>query len=317
MLQALATAATKFVQDLSLAWRPVRRPTVSEPQPAPPSRSPLQPLRRVVLTDGVSRTLFEEYAEHQAGSRGEEETGWLILGHRQADEALVLATLPAGTQREAGVAHVRFNSLGQAVGYRIVRRQDPRLTLLGLVHTHPGSMRHPSDGDYRGDSRWVRQLRGKEGIFGIGTADAGSNGVVSAQPKPHVQTWGQLRLSWYVLGESDSRYRPVPVDLTLGPDLARPLHELWPTLETHAAALERLAVQQADIGFARVAGKHGPALSVTLPLAEPERALCLLLEGDTVSYLVERDGDLLAADVQEPRLDAGVYRLLAELAASS
>src|SRR5207244_3069537 len=97
-----------------------------------------------VLTDGVGRTLFEEYAAHRTEARGEEETGWLLLGLREARQAVVLATLPAGTQREASASHVRFNTNGQAMGSRIVRQMDRRLTIVGLVHTHPGSLRHPS-----------------------------------------------------------------------------------------------------------------------------------------------------------------------------
>src|SRR5206468_12639274 len=158
--------------------------------------------------------------------RGGEETGWLLLGWRDADEAVALATLPAGADREAGEAHVRFNSSAQAVGSRIVRQTDRRLTMLGVVHTHPGSLRHPSDGDFQGDTQWVGQLRGGEGVFGIGTADGTreSGTVVARQPRSHVQCLGELSLSWYSLGSGDRRYRTMPVALTLGPDLARPLH---------------------------------------------------------------------------------------------
>ena len=79
-------------------------------------RAPYAPLRRVLLTDGVAHTLFEEYAAHRSEARGDEETGWVLLGLREADEAVVLATLPAGAEADAGVAHVRFNSEAQAAG---------------------------------------------------------------------------------------------------------------------------------------------------------------------------------------------------------
>ena len=82
--------------------------------PPPPAVS-YGPLRRVLLTDGVAHTLFEEYAAHRGEARGEEETGWVLLGLREADEAVVLATLPAGAEADAGVAHVRFNSDAQAL----------------------------------------------------------------------------------------------------------------------------------------------------------------------------------------------------------
>ena len=89
--------------------------------------------------------------------------------------------------------HIGFNGAGQVLGSRIVRQTDKRLRILGVVHTHPGSLRHPSDGDFQGDSRWVPQLRGNEGIFGIGTADGATNGAVfSYQPRPHVQCLGEF-----------------------------------------------------------------------------------------------------------------------------
>ena len=63
------------------------------PAPGPPVR--YDRLRRVVLTDEVGRTLFEEYAAHRATDRGAEEIGWQLLGLRGPDEAVALATLPA------------------------------------------------------------------------------------------------------------------------------------------------------------------------------------------------------------------------------
>src|SRR5262249_5603471 len=146
---------------------------------------PYRSLRHIIITDGVGRALFEEYALHEKSSRGDEETGWLLLGVRKEEEALVLATLPAGVEYDAGASHVHFNSQGQAVGSRIVRQVDKRLTVLGVVHTHPGSLRHPSDGDFRADSEWVARLRGQEGVFGIGTVDTQTeeSGSFASQPK--------------------------------------------------------------------------------------------------------------------------------------
>jgi proteasome lid subunit RPN8/RPN11 len=275
-----------------------------------------QKLQRVRLTDGVGRTLFEEYASHRRSSRGEEETGWVLLGLREMDESVVLATLPAGAERSAGVAHVHFNSDGQVLASRIVRQQDRRLTILGVVHTHPGSLRHPSDGDYRGDSQWVGQLRGGEGVFGIGTADCKPlpGTAVAFQPKPHMQRWGELCLSWYSLAEGDERYRPVPVEVTFGPDLARDLHEVWPIVEAYAVQLERLYRQQSRVRCDVVDGKDGPALAVTIGLAEPGHALRVLLEGKEAHYFLVRSGEVLAAQPHAACVDQGVYLLLAELA---
>jgi len=274
------------------------------------------PLERVLLTDGVGRTLFEEYARHRSAARGEEETGWVLLGIRESREAIALATLPAGTRREASVSHVRFNSTAQAVGSRIIRQDDRRLTILGVVHTHPGSLRHPSEGDLRGDRVWVPLLRGQEGVFGIGTADAQVASLYATQPRPNVQCLGELRFSWYSLRQGDGAYRPLPVGLTLGPDLARRLHAAWPTLEEHADRIETLYQQQARLRI-EVTDDPPDGLLLVLPLAGEGNALRVLMRGSAVRYLVERKGELFAVDHQDDLVDRGVYRLLAELAQES
>src|SRR5262249_34378516 len=137
MLQALLSTASQWLHEVgwSLSRGRMQGADNHTPQPAAVR---YQPLQRALLTDGVGRTLFEEYAAHRAGPRGDEETGWVLLGLRQAREAVVLATLPAGGERSAGVAHVEFNSSGQVLGSRIVRQMDRRLTIVGVVHTHPG-----------------------------------------------------------------------------------------------------------------------------------------------------------------------------------
>lgn len=314
MFKALVSTACRLLNDLS-------RTLLGERLPAPELFVPAVPkkyhrLERVLVTDEVCRTLFEEFAEHRRGERGEEEIGWVLLGVREENEALVLATLPAGAERSAGVAHVHFNSEGQALASRIVRQRDKRLGIVGVVHTHPGSLRHPSDGDYQGDSLWVGQLRGGEGVFGIGTADATPEAgtAVGRQPEPYRQLLGELCFSWYALCKGDKRYRRLPVEMTLGPDLARPLHAVWDIIETHAGELDRLCRQQAGMSFEVVDGSEGKALAANVPLAEKGSGLRLILEGSDVQYFVHQDGALHAVDPEEQAVDRAVYLILAELA---
>lgn len=328
MWQTLVKKAHQFLSQLS-RWLPHPDPDAPRPRrPLPSLSAHYAPLQRVLLTDEVGRTLFEEYQEHRSQAHGDDETGWLLLGLRESNEAVVLATLPAGLQADASLTHVWFNSTAQAVGSRIVRQNDRRLTILGLVHTHPGSMRHPSDGDFRGDSQWVQHLRGKEGVFGIGTADAPplteEATVRSYQPRPNVQCWGKLRFSWYGLGKGDPSYRPLPVETVYGPDLARPLHPLWATLEEHGEALERLDRQQRGVRFEVFADEWGPGLLVSLPLARPGEALRLLVRPKEVRYWVVRPDDMLEVQPGLPApdskggpgpIDRSVYLVLAELAA--
>ncbi len=308
--------ARGWLDELQRSWhRP--HPSLSTPRGVASAPLTYGPLERVLLTDGVGRTLFEEFAGHRSEARGEEETGWLLLGLREAREAVVVATLPAGTLRDASVAHVRFNSSAQVLASRIVRQTDRRLTTLGVVHTHPGSLRHPSDGDLRGDGQWVANLRGKEGVFGIGTADGvpTSSDLFAYQPRPHVQCLKGLRFSWYALHQGDSAYRPLPVELTIGPDLARSLHSIWSTLEFHAERIERLYRQQSALRFEVMSDEWGPGLLLILPLAEPGDSLRVLIRPKEVRYYVLRSGELLEVHHHDEWVDRGVYLLLAELAA--
>ncbi len=315
MWQVLKRTAFQLLDTAKRSLRRTRRLPAPLIGP-PPAAISYSPLRRVLLCDGVAHTLFEEYAAHRAEARGDEETGWVLLGLRAADEAVVLATLPAGAEADAGVAHVRFNSEAQAVAYRIVRQKERRLTIVGVVHTHPGSLRHPSDGDFHGDSEWVAGLRGGEGLFAIGTADGpdGAPTLFAHQPKPNVQCLGDLRFSWYALGRGDSDYRPMPLELTIGPDLARPLHPLWPTLEAHARRIDFLYRQVGGVRFEATNDEHGPGLMLTLPLAVGGEAVCVMVRRKEVRYHVLRGGELAVADVNDDRIDRGVYQLLAELA---
>jgi hypothetical protein len=314
MWTALVARTSQLLSHLRRSWHRPPFSLIENRDPSPVTAN-YQPLQRVLLTDGVGRTLFEEYAAHRAQANGDLETGWMLLGLREPNEAVVLATLPGGVEVNASATHIGFNSLGQTLASRIVRQHDKRLRILGVVHTHPGSLRHPSDGDFHGDSRWVGQLRGCEGIFGIGTADGPApNGTVFAyQPRPHVQCLGELRFSWYALRDGDKAYRPLSVELTIGPDMARPLHVVWPTLELHAERLERLIQQQAGLRF-EVLGGDKPGLLLTLPLAAKGEAVRVVLRHKMVRYYLQRGAEMLEVDLTDDYVDRGVYRLLAELA---
>ncbi len=315
MLRGLVMTACRWVRDWSQA---LERERVPPPELfAPPGPPTYHKLERVVLADAVARSLFDEFAEHRAGPRGDEEVGWVLLGLREANEVLVLATLPAGADREAGVAHVHFNSTAQAVACRIVRQGHRRLGIVGVVHTHPGSLRHPSEGDFQGDSLWVGRLRGREGVFGIGTADGrpadgmAPNGTPATYPE-HMQGQGELCFSWYALGAGDKRYRRLPVVVAEGPDLARPLHPVWETIELHADALDAMCQQLAQVTFEVVADKQ--ALLVRVPVADTGSSLRILLQHEEARFFLDQGGELSVIDPEEAQLDRAVYLVLAEMA---
>jgi hypothetical protein len=130
-----------------------------------------------------------------------------------------------------------------------------------------------------------------------------------------MQCLDKLRLSWYALREGEKNYRPLPVALTLGPDLARPLHAVWSVIESHADRLDRLCRQQSGVTFEVIVGDRGPALAARVPLADPNQALRIVLQGRETMYYWLRDGEPLRVDPQEARVDRAVYLLLAEVAA--
>ena len=274
------------------------------------SRATYEPIRKVQLTDEVSRMLFDEYAAHRNTERGTEETGWVLLGIRNGDEAIVMVTLPAGAERDAGESHVQFHAEAQAVASRIVRQSDKRLTLLGVVHTHPGTLRHPSSGDFRGDREWVQNLRGGEGIFGIGTvADRVPKTGVAIHPQPQTLQYADLRFDWYTLAEGEKKYRPVPVELTIGPDLAKPLRKIWTDIENHAVAIDRLARQLTNVQF-----EVGESLNILVGLAANGQ-LRACIEGKSVRFFYEVGEDAFQIDLPAgTRPDQGIYLILAELA---
>jgi proteasome lid subunit RPN8/RPN11 len=267
-------------------------------------------LKRILVADGVARTLFEEYQVHRQSERGDEEIGWILLGLRTETEAVALASLPAGTERDAGAAHIRFNSEAQALASRLLRQKDKRLQIVAIVHTHPGNLRWPSEGDLHGDREWVAGLRHAEGVFAIGTADACHSIVIGA----HVDLSGDLCFCWYALAAQDTRYRPLPMQQTPGPDLALPLRPVWNTIEAYAEALNNLCRQLAKVDFDIL---ENNVLGVTIGLAESNQRIRVLLGESDVRYYWEKGQELLDIDPHEARLDRAVYLILAELAKSS
>jgi hypothetical protein len=107
----------------------------------------------------------------------------------------------------------------------------------------------------------------------------------------------------------------LPVDLTIGPDLARSLHEIWSTLEFHAERIERLCRQQSALRFEVMSDEWGPGLLLILPLAEPGDSVRVLIRPKEVRYYVLRSGELLEVQHHDEWVDRGVYQLLAFLAA--
>ena len=309
--RTLASAAADLLKSLS---RPSRRP--SPAGPVNPAARPLRPLARLRLTDQVSHTLFDEFAAHRAGARGDEETGWVLLGLREGDNALALATLPAGAGREAGQAHVRFNASAQrsAAG-------------------RSGSM----TGDCR-CSAWSTRIRAVCGTPATGISAGTANGSGSfaaakgysesarpivAQDRP--MPW--LGSPWHTVNAWEICAFPGMLwARTIGPIGHCPLRSrwapIWPSHCGRCGAKSRNTPSgwinwpgSRPVTFGVLPGRKAPALAVEVPLADPGQAVRILLEGKEVRYYLVRDGEPFAADIGEVRVDQGFYLVLAELAA--
>ena len=72
---------------------------------------------------------------------------------------------------------------------------------------------------------------------------------------------------------NDNNYRPLPIEISLGPDLATSLRTVWNELEDYAGSLDRLCRQFAQVKFEVV---EGPALACRIRLSEPQPSCACL-----------------------------------------
>ncbi len=276
----------------------------------------LLPVRYVSICSGVGQTIVDGYRNHLNQDRGEEETGWLLMGYRKKKHAIISAAVPAGEFREASSTHVKFNSLAQVVAGRLLRQLHDNLEVLGLFHTHPGKLRHPSSGDFQGDIQWVKKLPGKQGVFGIGTVDSDSSIPSSFSTKiaPNTFTMSGMRFDWFSLASGDANYNKIPVRWILGNDLAKPLHYVWDAMEIHAGEIEKVLAQQAKASCGITQGPKGHQLTISIPLAGTAGKILVFIFKDKVQYFFEKNEQLFEVDILEEKIDRGVYLVLAELA---
>ena len=59
----------------------------------------LLPIKYMLISSGVGHTLVEGYKNHLNQERGDEETGWLLMGYREKKHAVVVAAVPSGEFR--------------------------------------------------------------------------------------------------------------------------------------------------------------------------------------------------------------------------
>src|SRR5262249_22890650 len=150
----------------------------------------------------------------------------------------------------------------------------------------------------QGDGVWVGQLRGGEGIFGIGTADVRPE-EQQGTAGDHVQIHAEMCFSWYALGIGERHYRTIPVHVTSGPDLASPLRPVWNVIEANAEPLNKLCRQFAKVQLEVIEEEFAKFLCMKIMLAEPKHKLHLLLSEREARYYWDSEGEFIAIDPDE------------------
>lgn len=298
----------------------------------PPPETPSEPPGPVMaIRAGVLATMFRDFHNHRATERGNEETGWLLLGRRDGQGgATIEATLPPGEFRDAGMAHVNMNSTAQSVAMRLLKRAHPHLDVLGVAHTHPGRMCRPSQGDYQGDSQWVPNLVQKEGLFAIGVwgmeknhlnddlfatnnvkeDDAEVRGDANRANTTHEE--GAARFYWYALAAGDQWYRHLALKTVDGDDLAAKMLGHWPVIEQYAGSIDRLIRMQGHLEMSLLPLGDGdePALLLRQPLSRPGEELQVVLQGREVVFFRMFRGEPEEIEAPAERLDSAFYEVL-------
>lgn len=109
----------------------------------------------VIIHPGVTSALLSVSVD--------KETSWLLLGTNDG-EITVKVAVYVGQGELSGVG------IDKPLAFREVlrlRQKDNQLMIVGFAHTHLTGHVEPSVFDYRGDSKWVEGLPGREGVFGI------------------------------------------------------------------------------------------------------------------------------------------------------
>jgi proteasome lid subunit RPN8/RPN11 len=307
------------------------------PVPAPVEAPPVSAEPVIAIRAGVLATMFKDFHSHRATDRGNEETGWLLLGRRDGRGATIEAALPPGEFRDAGMAHVNMNSTAQSVAMRLLKRAHSHLDVLGVAHTHPGRMCRPSQGDYQGDSQWVPYLVQKEGIFAIGVWGMEKNNLNSLPDKANMEQDddaevrgdanrlntihedGRAQFHWYALAAGDQWYRHQALQTVEGDDLAATILGHWPVIEQYAGSIDRLIRMQGHLELNLLPFGNGdaPALLMRQPLPRPGEELQVVLQGREVVFFRMVQGEPEEIEAPAERLDSAFYEVMSRLTRGS
>ena len=161
---------SRLLSDLRRSWHRPPFSLLENREPSPTTVN-YQPLERVLLTDGVGRTLFEEYAAHRAQATAKRKPAgccWVCAKRRGRRPGHVARRRRARCRRGAYSLQQQRPGGGQ-----------PDRAADGSPPDHPRRGAYPSRQPAPSQRRRLcaatvngcAQLRGGEGVFGIGTAD--------------------------------------------------------------------------------------------------------------------------------------------------
>jgi proteasome lid subunit RPN8/RPN11 len=187
-------------------------------------------LEKVILMKPIADLLFGEYGKHLQGPHAEKEMGWVLLGHTsiaqysnpdksttQSWAAMVTDIISSSTTgHDSGVGHFVFDSDEVLRQYSKLTLRKLGLEVLGMVHTHPGGNRYPSDADLLQDLQWVPTLKAKKGIFGIGTEMKTWVPAGDYQTRPYLAKSGMV-FTFFLLRMDSDRYEPIEVSVQEAP----------------------------------------------------------------------------------------------------
>ncbi len=201
-------------------------------------------LPRVILASGVLQVVHSYVSRFLTEFGGANETGGLLVGTYEAsgDDGRacfrITGFIEAGPKAEFTPSSVLFDAEHQAEVLSALQLANPRLSILGCVHRHPGSLDVCSNGDAVTDREAVLDSDTKELVFGIITINNASQDPTSVRV-------GNLKIDFFIMSEATGF-----AYVKLLPELGElPLSEVSPAL--FALARARGCAVAADLGVLR------------------------------------------------------------------
>jgi hypothetical protein len=198
----------------SAAARPARlglllRRPVGGAAASRPHHDPAAPPIEVRVTAGVVDRLLADVADHLRGPHAHDETGWVPIGRVAAGVVSVEGLLSAGRRPFASPAAFEPDHAHVLAALVLLQAREPA-DVVGLIHTHPGSMDWNSAVDQVADEGHVLALPGGIGVYPIVVRERRASGPVVR---------AGVRVAWWGLRASrPAVYAPCRVEVVPGED---------------------------------------------------------------------------------------------------